>query len=355
MHGYGFSNILVGRIVRSIGHSWSTSMKTSTMNAVIATAPRGPLEIRHLPVPPIEPHEVLVRVIASGVNPLDVKIWSGKHPQSHHSLPAILGVDVAGEVVRVGSQVTAFKVGDAVYGMTGGVAGVPGTLSQFTAADARLLAHKPANISMRQAASLPLVYITAWEGVVDRAKVSADHRVLVLGSGGVGLAAIQLAKAAGAQVFATGSGDRVRTIDELGATPIDVGKENPADIAAAFADEPGFDIVYDTIGGPSLDTAFTLVKRFGHVVSSLGWGSHGLAPLSLRAATYSGVFTLLPLLTGVGREHHGDILREVSRLAEQGKVIPLVDPRHFSLSEVGLAYDLIEQHTARGKIVIDVG
>ncbi len=330
-------------------------MKTSTMNAVVATTARGPLEIRQLPVPPIESHEVLLRVIASGINPLDVKIWSGKHPHSHHSLPAILGVDVAGEVVRVGSQVSAFKVGDAVYGMTGGAAGVPGTLSEFTAADARLLAHKPAGMSPRQAASLPLVYITAWEGLVDRAQVLVDHRVLVLGSGGVGLATIQLAKAARAQVFATGRGDRASTIAELGATPIDVGKENPADIAAAFADEPGFDIVYDTTGGPSLDTAFTVVKRFGHVVSSSGWGSHSLAPLSLKAATYSGVFTLLPLLTGAGREHHGEILREVSRLAEQGKVIPLVDPRHFSLSEVGLAYDLVEQQGARGKIVIDVG
>src|SRR5882757_8594080 len=92
----------------------------------------------------------------------------------------------------------------------------------------------------------------------------------------------------------------------------------------------GFDLVFDTVGGATLDASFNAVRRFGHVVSSLGWGTFALAPLSFRAATYSGVFTLLPMLTGEGRAHHGDILRKATKLAEAGKLTPRVDARHFS-------------------------
>ena len=95
-----------------------------------------------------------------------------------------------------------------------------------------------------------------------------------------------------------------------------------------------FDLVYDTAGGASLDASFAAVRRFGHVVSCLGWGTHTLGPLSFRAATYSGVFTLLPLLTGEGRKHHGDILAEATRLAEAGQLVPTLDPRRFTLATV---------------------
>jgi NADPH:quinone reductase-like Zn-dependent oxidoreductase len=117
----------------------------------------------------------------------------------------------------------------------------------------------------------------------------------------------------------------------------------------------GFDVVYDTVGGPVLDASFNAVARFGHVVSALGWGTHALAPLSFRAASYSGVFTLLPMLTGVGREHHGEILREATRLAEAGKIVPRLDPRHFSLETVDQAHAAIETGTVAGKIVVDTG
>ena len=92
----------------------------------------------------------------------------------------------------------------------------------------------------------------------------------------------------------------------------------------------GFDIVYDTVGGKVLDASFEAVRRFGHVVSALGWGTHALAPLSFRAATYSGVFTLLPLLSGEGRAHHGEIMAEATRLAEAGKLVPLLDARRYA-------------------------
>src|SRR6185436_3116993 len=170
------------------------------------------------------------------------------------------------------------------------------------------------NVSMREAAALPLIAITAWEGLVDRAKVTSGQIVLVHGgAGGVGHIAVQLAKAQGAKVFATAREKDAEYIQSLGATPIDFEHIEVADYVNHHTSGRGFDVVYDTVGGKTLDASFAAVRRFGHVVSALGWGSHALAPLSFKAASYSGVFTLLPLLTGEGREHHGDIMREATR------------------------------------------
>jgi len=166
--------------------------------------------------------EVLVRVRASGVNPLDTKIRAGLAAHAKHPLPAVLGLDMAGVVDEVGEGVTAFKRGDEVYGMTGGVGGLQGSLGEFVAADANLLAHKPKSLSMREAAALPLSTITAWEGLVDRAGVHAGQTVLIhAGAGGVGHVAVQIARAFGAQVFATVSSDKAEIATRFGATPID--------------------------------------------------------------------------------------------------------------------------------------
>ena len=121
---------------------------------------------------------VLVRVKASAVNPLDLKISKGQAAHARHPLPAILGIDVAGTAESVGRGVTAFKPGEEVYGMAGGVGGVQGSLAEFIAADAMLLAPKPKNLGMREAAALPLIFITAWEGLVDRAHVRGGQRCL---------------------------------------------------------------------------------------------------------------------------------------------------------------------------------
>jgi NADPH2:quinone reductase len=221
--------------------------------------------------------------------------------------------------------------------------------------DASLLARKPAHFSMREAASLPLVFITAWEGLVDRAGVHAGQTVLVQGgSGGVGHAVIQLALAMGARVFATASAAHADLIRSWGATPIDYRSTGVEAYVTEHTQGRGFDIVYDTAGGESLDASFKAVTRFGHVVSSLGWGTHALAPLSFRAATYSGVFTLLPLLTGEGKAHHGEILREVAALAEAGKITPRVDPHRFDLASVADAHALVESRQAQGKVVVEI-
>jgi len=325
------------------------------MQAAIVESPHAVFRAASLPRPVAGAGQVLVRVSASGVNPLDLKIRSGTAAHARHPLPAILGIDLAGVVESVGAGVSAFHPGDEVYGMTGGVGGVQGSLAEYAAVDAALLALKPSNLGMREAASLPLVFITAWEGLVDRANVHAGQTVLVQGgAGGVGQMAIQIARALGATVYATEGGGRAAMVEELGATAIDSSQVSVEDYVAAHTAGRGFDIVYDTAGGASLDASFKAVARFGHVVSALGWGTHALAPLSFRAATYSGVFTLLPLLTGEGKARHGEIMRECTRLAEAGLLTTRVDARHFNLRSVGEAHALIENRKAQGKVVIDI-
>jgi NADPH:quinone reductase-like Zn-dependent oxidoreductase len=287
---------------------------------------------------------------------LDTKIYAGAAPHARHPLPAILGLDLAGVVEVVGSGVERFSPGDEVYGMTGGVGGHAGTLAQFAAVDADLLAIKPTNLSMRESAALPLVFITAWEGLVDRAAVRANQTVLVHGgAGGIGHIAVQLANTLGAKVFATGSQRQQDQIESLGATFIDYASERVNDYVDQLTGGAGFDVIFDTVGDATLDASFEAVRRFGHVVSALGWGTHALAPLSFRAATYSGIFTLLPLLTNVGRAHHGEIMSQATRLVEAGRVRPRLDPRRFTLDSVGEAYEALTSRAARGRLVVDIG
>jgi len=296
-----------------------------------------------------------VRIKASGTNPLDVKIRSGNAPHAKVSLPAILGIDLAGIVEAVGPGVTSFTQGDEVFGMTGGIGTVPGSLAEYAVVDADLLAIKPTNFTMREAAATPLIFITAWEGLVDRAKIQQKQKVLIHGgAGGVGHMAVQIAKAFGAEVFATVSGQE-KIVSAFGAIPINFEAISVDQYVETLTGGEGFDIVYDTVGGVTLDNSFKAVKKYtGHVVSCLGWGNHSLAPLSFRAATYSGVFTLLPLLTGKGRAHHGHILREARKLAEEGKLKVRVDPRKFSLNGVDEAHEVLKRGGKNGKIVIDI-
>jgi NADPH:quinone reductase len=327
----------------------------TSMQAAVLDGPKQPFRVASILRPAPARGEVLVRIKASGVNPLDTKIRAGQAAHARHPLPAILGIDLAGIVEAVGPDVSAFRTGDEVYGMTGGVGGVQGSLAEYAAVDARLLARKPENLSMREAAALPLIVITAWEGLVDRASLKAGQQTLIHGgAGGVGHVAVQLARALGAEVFATGSSRSLAFIKELGAVPIDYNAMTVEDYVAKYTDGRGFEVIYDTVGGATLDASFGAVRRFGHVVSALGWGTHALAPLSFRAGTYSGVFTLLPLLSGEGRAHHGDILNEAARLAEAGQLRPRLDPRRFTLNSVAEAHAAVEDRSADGKIVVDI-
>ena len=157
-------------------------MNASTMQAAVIEQYGQPFRLTEIARPVAGPGQVLVRIAASAVNPLDFKIRAGKAEHARHPLPAILGIDMAGVVESVGPGVAGFRAGDEVYGMTGGVGGIQGSLAQYAAVDADLLAIKPANLSMREAAALPLAFITSYSGIVDRAhghRASGRYRHLL--------------------------------------------------------------------------------------------------------------------------------------------------------------------------------
>jgi NADPH:quinone reductase len=308
-----------------------------------------------VPRPVAAAGQVLVKIHTSGVNPIDYKIRIGAAPYAMPELPAVLGTDMAGVVESIGNGVTAFKAGDEVYGLTGGVRGLPGSLAEYAAVDADLLSLKPSSLSMREAAALPLVFLTAWEGLVDRAKVQAGQRVLVHGgAGGVGHVAVQIARALGAEVFATVSATKADIVSSYGAVPIDYNSEAVAEYVAKHTSGVGFDVVYDTVGGKTLDVSMIAVKHYGHIVSCAAFGTHSLATGSLRCMTLSGIFVLLPMLSGNGRAHHGSILRAATRMVDDGKLKPRLDARRFTLADAHAAHDAVQAGTANGKIVIDI-
>jgi NADPH:quinone reductase-like Zn-dependent oxidoreductase len=314
------------------------------MKALILEKHNEPLVLREIPLPLVAEGQVLVQIVASAVNPLDVKIRAGKSGYAGQQPPAVLGLDMAGIVVEDGNG---FKAGDEVYGMVGGAAGIQGTLAEYAAVDADLLALKPANLSMREAAALPVTVITAWEGLVSRAHIHAGQQVLIHGgAAGVGYIATQIALVYGAVVSATGSPEQKAVIEANGATFIDYTNSPPL---------MEYDIVMDNVGGATLDASFAAVKEYtGHVVSAQGWGNHVLAPLSFRNATYSGIFVLRPLISGKGRARYGEILREATKLAEAGLLKPRLDPRNFTLENTNDAYAAIENRTAKGKLVVNL-
>ena len=324
------------------------------MRAYVVESANGPFKRVELDRPSPSADQVLVKIIASGVNPLDTKIRAGQAEHAKQPIPAVLGLDMAGVVESVGSDVTAFRPGDEVFGMVGGVGGLQGTLAEFVAADGALLAHKPTLLNMQEAAVMPLVTITAWEGLVDKAKIQPGQTVLVhAGAGGVGYAAVQIALALGAKVYATVSQDKRALVEALGATAIDR-YTSVNDYLTECTGGEGFDVIYDTLGGAVLDASFAAVKRYtGHVVSCLGWGTHALAPLSFRSASYSGVFTLYPLLTGLQRAHQGAILAEVATLVERKQLRPLLADVQFGGNDIAAAHELVARGS-NGKVVVQL-
>ena len=298
---------------------------------------------------------MLVRIHAAGINSLDTKIRAGSATHAKQPLPAVLGVDMSGIVEAVGPAVTAFRAGDEVYGMVGGVGGLQGTLAQYIVANADLLALKPKSLTMREAAALPLVTITAWQGLIDQARVRKGQRVLVhAGAGGVGHIAVQLAKSFGADVFATVSPAKEHIVRGLGAVSVDYHSLSTTEYVALHTEGQGFDIVYDTVGGATIDAAFEAIKPYtGHVISCLGWSTHSLAPLSFRNATYSGVFTLTPLLTGAGQSRLGGILTKAARLVDDGKLKAVLSEQRFTPAELDAAFSFVKAGNI-GKVVVEI-
>lgn len=314
-------------------------------------------ELREVPDPQPGPGQVVVRVAATSVNPVDYKIRHGGSAVAPE-LPAILGMDVAGTVEAVGDGVATFRPGDEVYGCAGGLRGIPGAMAERMAADARLLAPKPPSLSMREAAALPLVSITAWDGLVDRVRALEGRRALVYGgTGGVGHVALQLAKAHGAWVATTASSpEKARICRDLGADAvIDYRQEKPEEYVARLTGGAGFDVVFDSVGGENMDRAFQAAALDGEVVSVVARQTYDLTPAMAKGLTLHIVFMLIPMIHDKNRAHHGEILRAVGDLVEAGKLRPLLDEHRFTLAQGADAHRHLESGKAVGKVVIDVG
>ncbi|MEM9255071.1 MAG: zinc-dependent alcohol dehydrogenase family protein [Pseudomonadota bacterium] len=317
----------------------------------------APFESTDLPKPEVLPGHVRVKIAATSVNTVDTmirRLGQAELPLSP-DLPALLGMDFAGTVDEVGPGVSEFSPGDEVYGCAGGLADLPGALAQFMVADVRLLARKPPSLSMREAAALPLVGITAYEGLM-RAQVQPDQSVLVHGgAGGVGHVALQLARHFGAQVYATGGGDAsLEVIAGYGATAIDYKRESVAEYVETHTAGRGFEIVYDSVGGPNMNSSFEAAALNAQVVTTVSMLELDLTPAHFKGLSIHVVFMLIPMLHDVGRQTHGEVLSRLAEIVERGGLRPLVDEARFSLEEVGLAHERLLSGQAVGKVVIDV-
>lgn len=312
-------------------------------------------EASEIEIPKADVGQVLVKISASSVNTVDIMIRKmGKDLPLSPDTPAILGMDFAGTIEETGEGVEGFAVGDEVYGCAGGLGDFPGTLADYIAADAKLIAHKPRNLSMAQAAALPLVAITAYEGLT-RAGIKQDQTVLVHGgSGGVGHIAIQLANYFGANVYSTGGGEKqTKLIQQLGATPINYKTESVADYVAEHTNNAGFDVVFDSVGGENLTKSFEATALNGHVATTVSICELDLTPAHFKGLSLHVVFMLIPILHNVNREMHGEILSNLAEIAESGKLKPVVDEQHFSLNQAGNAHARLESGQAIGKVVIE--
>ncbi|MDG5790025.1 zinc-dependent alcohol dehydrogenase family protein [Evansella sp. AB-P1] len=305
--------------------------------------------------PELEPGHVLIEVKATSVNPIDTKVRAGAVPAISPSFPAILHGDVAGVVVEKAEDVSKFQVGDEVYGCAGGFKGTGGALAEFMLADIDFLASKPKNISMEQAAALPLVTITAWEALYNRANIEKDQHVLIhAAAGGVGHVAIQLAKLAGAKVYTTASSDeKLKIGTELGAdVGINYKKKTVDEYVEEYTAGKGFDVVFDTVGGDNLDRSFEAASIDGTILGIAARSTHDLSPLHAKGLSLHITFMLLKILNKEKRKDHGKILKEVTKLVEEGNLQPIIDPNTFTFEQVSEAHKFLESNKAIGKVVL---
>ena len=306
--------------------------------------------------PQVTAGNVLVRIAATSVNTIDMMIRQmGADLPFAPKLPGILGMDFAGTVTAVGEGVTKFAVGDEVYGCAGGLADLQGALAEYMLADEKLVAHKPKSLSMEQAAAIPLVGITAYEGLV-RAGVSEGQKVLVHGgAGGVGHIALQLANYLGGEVYSTGSDDaQLALIDELGGIGINYRTETIADYVNQYTNGAGFDVVFDSVGTANLPNSFEAAALNGQIATTVSMVELDLTPAHFKGLSLHVVFMLIPMLHDHKREQHGEILAKLAEIVDEGKLTPILDEQSFSLEQTGQAHDRLSSGQAMGKVVVSI-
>lgn len=313
-----------------------------------------------IPRPALKPDEILVQVHAAGLNPVDNKIREGQmKAMLRFQLPATLGSDLAGVVVEVGHHVTRFKPGDAIFASTFGLR--TGALAAFAVVTENAAALKPANLDFVQAASIPMVGLTSWQALVERAHIKAGQKVFIpAGAGGIGTFAIQLAKHLGAEVATTTSAGNADLVRSLGADEvIDYRKQKFEDVLRDY------DAVLGTVPGESLEKSIQILKPKGTVVSLIGPPDPAFG--RTRGMNSLVLFVLWLLSRKVHRlakkrdvgysflfvHPDGGQLSEIGELLEAGSIRPVIDKVFpFAQAKEALAY--LEKGRAKGKVVVQI-
>ncbi len=331
------------------------------MEAVLMTSPGDPqvLQLREVPEPKLaHDQEILVKLKAAGVNPVDIKLRS-RGTYYPNALPCILGCEGAGIVEKVGDSVSRFKVGDEVYFCHGGIGGHPGNYAQYATVHENFAAFKPKSIDFVHAAAAPLVMITAWESLFDRATIQATDKILIhAGAGGVGHVAIQLAHMEGAVVATTVStGDKARFVSALGAEKVvyyteqDFVKE-----MLDWTDGEGLDFALDTVGGATLSRTFSAMKVYGEIVSLLQPATDcQWAVARSKNLRFAMELMLTPMFENLTEalQHHAHILQRCAEHIDAGRLNIHVSET-YALSEAALAHQRIQRGGMMGKLVLSI-
>lgn len=329
------------------------------MKAIVMTAPGGSevLQLQDVPEPKLEnERQLLVRLKAAGVNPIDTKLRK-RGTFYPDRMPAILGCDGAGMVEAIGPAVENFKVGDAVYFCNAGLGGHPGNYAQWATIDERFVAHKPTSLNFAEAAAAPLVLITAWESLYDRARLQPGQTALIhAGAGGVGHVAVQLAKLQGASVCTTvGSPEKAQFVESLGADRAIFYKETDfVQETLNWTSGEGVDVAFDTVGGATFAQTFPAVRIYGHLVSILSPATDTNWKIARdRNLSISLELMLTPMVQGKvsAQQDQAKILQQCARLIDQGD-LKIHLGTTFALKNASAAHELLEKGSMMGKIAL---
>ena len=332
------------------------------MKAVLMTAPGGLDVLKFVPVErPTRPgpQQLLIRVRAAGVNPLDTKIRK-QHFFYPDNLPAILGVEGAGVVEQVGASVRRFRVGDEVYFFGNGLGREPGAYAEYTLVSEEHAARKPANLSMVEAAAIPVALITAWEALVDRAKLLSGEKVLIhAGAGGVGHLALQLARARGANVATTVSGkQKAEFVKGLGAElAIDYREQDFVQEVLRWTDGHGADVILDTVGGATFCKSLGAARMYGRIATLLSTACELADINSARLRNLDVCYVQMTAPSYLGdvdaRRAQTRILEAGASLFERGDLKILVS-KVLPLEDASTAHRIVEEGHTSGKVVLQI-
>ncbi|MBE9095092.1 zinc-dependent alcohol dehydrogenase family protein [Tychonema sp. LEGE 07203] len=330
------------------------------MKAIVFETPGSAsvLRLQDISPPTIQTEtEVLVRLRAAGINPIDTKLRSRGtfYPEK---TPHVLGCDGAGVVEAVGAAVQSFQVGDEVFFCNGGLGGPAGTYAEFAVVDRRFLAIKPAALSFAEAAAAPLVLITAWESLYDRGRLQAGQKVLIqAGAGGVGHVAIQLASLQGAEVCTTVSSEaKAEFCRSLGADSVILYKNTDVvDEVLTWTQGQGVDLAFDTVGGETFYQTVPAVKIYGDLVTILepDPALGNLKTARMRNLRISLELMLTPMLQGLveEQEQQARILQQCAGLCDRN-LLKIHVSKTFPMAQAQAAHELLETGSVTGKIVL---